>query len=68
MSEVCASIRLISSLEKASTTTYSSYARGCEALLGVYKYLDLVPKGRDEAELPWAMAWVRHDDRYSLSV
>ncbi len=47
--------------------TYSSYARGCEALLGVYKYLDLVPKGRNEAELPWTMAWVRHHDRYTLS-
>ena len=44
--------------------TYSSYARGGEAFLGVYNYLDLVPKGRDEAELPWPMAWVRHHDRY----
>jgi len=45
--------------------TYSSYARGPEALLGVYYFLDLVPKGRDEAGLPFPMAWVRHHDRYS---
>jgi len=44
--------------------TYSSYARGAEPLLGVYYYLDLVPKGRDEDALPFPMAWVRHHDRY----
>lgn len=45
--------------------TYSSYARGPEPLLGVYYYLDLVPKGRDEDTFPFPMAWVRHHDRYS---
>jgi predicted dithiol-disulfide oxidoreductase (DUF899 family) len=45
--------------------TYSSYARGPESLLGVYSYLDLVPKGRDEGALPFPMAWIRHHDRYS---
>ncbi len=44
--------------------TYSSYARGAEPLLGGYFFLDLVPKGRDEAGLPFTMAWVRHHDRY----
>lgn len=44
--------------------TYSSYARGGEPIIGVYHFLDLVPKGRDEAGLPWPMAWVRHHDRY----
>ena len=44
--------------------TYSAYARGLDILVGAYNYLDLVPKGRDEAELPWTMAWVRHHDRY----
>jgi predicted dithiol-disulfide oxidoreductase (DUF899 family) len=44
--------------------TYSAYARGGDLLIGAYNYLDLVPKGRDEAELPWTMAWVRHHDRY----
>ena len=44
--------------------TYSSYGRGLESLLGPYSYLDLVPKGRDEANLSFTMAWVRHHDRY----
>ncbi|MGH7549734.1 MAG: DUF899 domain-containing protein [Gemmatimonadota bacterium] len=44
--------------------TYSSYARGNEMLVGAYNYLDLVPKGRDEAGLSPPMAWVRHHDRY----
>ena len=48
--------------------TYSAYARGLDLLVGTYNYLDLVPKGRDEAELPWAMAWVRHHDRYDDNV
>ena len=44
--------------------TYSAYARGLDILVGTYNLLDLVPKGRDEAALPWTMAWVRHHDRY----
>ncbi len=44
--------------------TYSSYARGCDMLIGAYNYLDLVPKGRDEDALTFTMAWVRHHDRY----
>jgi predicted dithiol-disulfide oxidoreductase (DUF899 family) len=44
--------------------TYSSYGRGLEDLLGVYKLLDMAPKGRDEAGLAWPMAWVRYHDRY----
>ena len=28
-----------------------------------YRYM-LAPKGRDEAKLPWSMAWVRHRDKY----
>ena len=44
--------------------TYSSYGRGLESLLGPYSYMDLVPKGRDEAGLTYPMAWVRHHDRY----
>lgn len=44
--------------------TYSSYARGPEALMGIYALLDMAPKGRDEDALPWPMAWVRHHDRY----
>lgn len=44
--------------------TYSSYTRGLDILMGTYNYLDLVPKGRDEDALAFAMAWVRHHDRY----
>ena len=44
--------------------TYSAYARGLENLLGIYSLLDLAPKGRDESDLPYGMAWVRYHDRY----
>lgn len=44
--------------------TYSTYARGLDMLNGAYHYLDLVPKGRDEKELPWSMAWLRRRDQY----
>jgi predicted dithiol-disulfide oxidoreductase (DUF899 family) len=44
--------------------TYSTYGRGSETMMGTYRLLDLVPKGRDEAGLPYTMAWVRHHDRY----
>ncbi len=44
--------------------TYSAYARGLDMLVGAYNYLDLVPKGRDEDDLDFTMAWVRHHDRY----
>jgi predicted dithiol-disulfide oxidoreductase (DUF899 family) len=44
--------------------TYSTYARGLDMLVGTYQWLDLVPKGRDEAGLNHTMAWVRHHDRY----
>jgi predicted dithiol-disulfide oxidoreductase (DUF899 family) len=45
--------------------TYSAYARGAEILIGVYNYLDLAPKGRDEDSFDYTMAWVRHHDRYN---
>ena len=45
--------------------TYSAYARGTEGTVNTYNYLSLVPKGRDEDNLPFPMAWVRHHDRYS---
>jgi predicted dithiol-disulfide oxidoreductase (DUF899 family) len=44
--------------------TYSAYARGIDILNTAYNYLDLVPRGRDEDELEWAMAWVRYHDKY----
>src|ERR1700730_6654076 len=43
---------------------YSCYAPGLDMLNGAYHLLDLVPKGRDEADLPYSMAWLRHHDRY----
>ena len=39
--------------------TYSCYARGLDMVNGAYHFLDLTPKGRDEAGLPYTMAWVR---------
>jgi hypothetical protein len=33
-------------------------------MMGTYNMLDLVPKGRDEDDLPYTMVWVRHHDRY----
>lgn len=47
--------------------TYSSYARGGEAVLAAYHLLDMVPKGRSEEGLPFPMAWVRHHDRYGAT-
>ena len=44
--------------------TYSTYARGLDALVGTYHFLDLVPKGRDEDGLTFTMSWVRHHDKY----
>jgi predicted dithiol-disulfide oxidoreductase (DUF899 family) len=44
--------------------TYSTYARGLDLLIGAYNWLDIAPKGRDEAGLKHTMAWVRHHDRY----
>ena len=44
--------------------SYSTYARGLDMLNTAYHYLDLVPKGRDEAGLEFPMAWVRHRIAY----
>lgn len=43
--------------------TYSTYGRGVEVMIGTYRMLDLLPKGRDE-EPGQNMAWLRHHDRY----
>jgi predicted dithiol-disulfide oxidoreductase (DUF899 family) len=47
--------------------TYSTFGRGLETLLGTYMMLDLVPKGRDEDDLEFTMAWVRYHDRYDTN-
>ncbi len=44
--------------------TYSCYSRGLDMLNGAYHYLDLVPKGRNEDDLPHSMAWLRRHDQY----
>jgi predicted dithiol-disulfide oxidoreductase (DUF899 family) len=44
--------------------TYSCYARGLDMVNGAYHMLDLVPKGRDEQDLPYTMTWLRRHDSY----
>ena len=44
--------------------TYSCYARGLDMLNGAYHYMDLVPKGRDEDDLSYTMAWIHRHDQY----
>jgi predicted dithiol-disulfide oxidoreductase (DUF899 family) len=39
--------------------TYSAYARGFDAMWGMYPWLDRAPKGRNESGGPW---WCRHDE------
>jgi len=39
--------------------TYSTYARGVDAIWSTYRWLDRAPKGRNEANGPW---WRRHDE------
>ncbi len=39
--------------------TYSTYARGLDALWGLYPWLDRAPKGRNETR--W---WLRRHDEY----
>ena len=44
--------------------TYSSYARGNEEVIGVFIYLDVTPKGRNETEI---MDWVKRHDEYETA-
>ncbi|MGI9365897.1 MAG: DUF899 domain-containing protein [Rhizobiaceae bacterium] len=44
--------------------TYSTYGRGLDNMNVAYQYLDLLPKGRDEAGLPYPMAWLKRHDEY----
>jgi predicted dithiol-disulfide oxidoreductase (DUF899 family) len=45
--------------------TYSTFARGTELLGGVYGFLDVTPKGRNEPPGGNLTAWVRHHDKYA---
>lgn len=44
--------------------TYSTYARGLDPYNATYQLLDIVPQGRDEAELSYPQEWVRRHDEY----
>lgn len=44
--------------------TYSTFGRGLDIVNGTYRFLDIAPKGRDEADLPYAQAWVNFKDEY----
>ncbi len=44
--------------------TYSVYQRGLDMFITAYHYLDIVPKGRDEGDLPYTMEWLRLHDEY----
>ena len=44
--------------------TYQTFSRGLDILNGAYNYLDLTPKGRDEDDLSWSMAWLARNDAY----
>ena len=44
--------------------TYSIYSRGIDMLNVAYHYLDLVPKGWDEAGHDFPQFWVRRHDEY----
>ena len=42
--------------------TYSCFSRGIDMMNGAYHYIDLTPKGRDEAA--GIMAWLKRNDEY----
>jgi len=42
--------------------SYSTYHRGTELLMGAFNWLDLTPKGRNEAD--GTMSWIRLHDEY----
>ena len=44
--------------------TYQTFSRGMDMLNGTYHHLDLMPKGRDEANLDWSMQWLHRHDAY----
>jgi len=45
--------------------TYSCFSRGLDMLNGAYHYMDLAPKGRDEDDLQYSMAWLHRRDQYA---
>jgi predicted dithiol-disulfide oxidoreductase (DUF899 family) len=53
--------------EGAVYHTYSTYGRGIEMANATYQLLDMMPRGRDEAQLSTPMAWVGYKDEYPKS-
>lgn len=51
-------------LDGTISHTYSVYQRGLDMFITAYHYLDIVPKGRDENNLPYTMEWLRLHDEY----
>jgi predicted dithiol-disulfide oxidoreductase (DUF899 family) len=47
--------------------TYSCYARGLDGFNSGNQLLDRAPRGRDEADLPLPIAWIRRHDEYERS-
>jgi predicted dithiol-disulfide oxidoreductase (DUF899 family) len=48
--------------------TYSAYARGLDALWGMYQWLDRAPRGRNEAPTPGGpLNWFRRHDEYDTN-
>ena len=47
--------------------TYSCYSRGLDIFNSAYHLMDMAPKGRDEDELSYPMAWVKRRDEYERS-
>jgi predicted dithiol-disulfide oxidoreductase (DUF899 family) len=44
--------------------TYSAYSRGIDMFNAAYQYLDAAPLGRNEQDLSYPMAWVKHRTAY----
>ena len=48
--------------------TYSAYARGLDALWGMYQWLDRAPRGRNETPTPGGpLNWFRRHDEYDAN-
>jgi predicted dithiol-disulfide oxidoreductase (DUF899 family) len=53
--------------DDAGRHTYSVFSRGCEELLGTYRYLDMTPKGRNENGPYHSLGdWVRPKNMYGM--
>jgi predicted dithiol-disulfide oxidoreductase (DUF899 family) len=47
--------------------TYSTFVRGDEEFVGIYRFVDIAPKGRNENGPYHSMAdWVRPHDKYGV--